>query len=331
VSYTWIVEPVTLWQADPKIWINILTSWMHFLKISRRIALAIPFFLLFSADAVLHGQTEQASAVSPNNMPDAPVPANQQEQQAPPSPAPPSTPADSQAPAAPPAPPPQTKSQREQAEEDLKREEKQRILGIMPDFNMMNNADAPPLSPKQKFHLFWKSSTDPYVFFVSAFVAGYGQAQNSNAGYGQGAEGYFKRFGASYADTFDGNLWGNAILPVWWHEDPRYFRKGTGSGGSRMLHAALSTVWCRRDNGTWGPNYANVAGNFIGGAISNLYYPSANRGVGLVFSNGLTVTAEGAVGAQLVEFWPDILRHYRNKKNKQADAQTQPADTAAQK
>ena len=165
----------------------------------------------------------------------------------------------------------QPKSQREQAAEDLKIEEHQRILGIVPDFNMMDNAMAPPLSPKQKFHLFWKSTTDPYAFFVAGFVAGYGQANNSNPGYGQGAEGYFKRFGASYADAFDGNLWGNAILPVWWHEDPRYFRKGTGSVKGRMLHAALSTVWCRRDDGTWGPNYANVVGNMIGGAISNVY------------------------------------------------------------
>lgn len=214
-----------------------------------------------------------------------------------------------------------------EAAEDLKREEKQRILGVIPDFNMMDNALAPPLSPKQKFHLFWKSATDPYAFFVAGFVAGYGQANNSNPGYGQGAEGYFKRFGAAYADAFDGNLWGNAILPVWWREDPRYFRKGTGSVKSRMLHAAISTVWCRRDDGTWGPNYSNVVGNMVGGAISNLYYPKADRGPELVFGNALTVTAEGAIGAQLVEFWPDIVRHYRNKKNKQATTQDMPADS----
>jgi hypothetical protein len=302
---------------------------MHFLMIFRRIAFAISFVALLPTATLLRAQTEHISTASQNNdVPDAPVPAGQQQE-------PPTATAPAPAPVTTPDSPATTsapkKSQYDQAAEDLKKEEKQRILGIMPDFNMMNNADAPPLSPKQKFHLFWKSSTDPYVFFVSAFVAGYGQAQDSNPGYGQGAEGYFKRFGASYADTFDGNLWGNAILPVWWHEDPRYFRKGTGSGGSRMLHAALSTVWCRRDNGTWGPNYANVAGNFIGGAISNLYYPAENRGAGLVFSNGLTVTAEGAIGAQLVEFWPDILRHYRNKKMKQADAQTLPGETASQK
>ncbi|QNI33692.1 hypothetical protein H7849_07135 [Alloacidobacterium dinghuense] len=263
------------------------------------------------ATFLLVGTTLLAQAQS--DMPDAPGPAVQQ-------------------PAAVVDPPviPQPKSQREQAAEDLKKEERQRILGIVPDFNMMDNAMAPPLSPKQKFHLFWKSATDPYAFFVAGFVAGYGQAQDSNPGYGQGVEGYFKRFGASYADAFDGNLWGNAILPVWWHEDPRYFRKGTGSIKGRMLHAALSTVWCRRDNGSWGPNYANVVGNMVGGAISNLYYPKEDRGPDIVFGNALTVTAEGAVGAQLVEFWPDILRHYRNKKAKQASAQDASKQTTAQ-
>jgi hypothetical protein len=256
----------------------------------RVLFLTFLFAILF-APAILRAQNVRV------DVPDAPLPVNQQQP-------PPSA-----------NPSPSSQLQREEAAEDLKREEKQRILGIMPDFNMMDNAGAPPLSPRQKFQLFFKSSTDPYVFFVSALVAGTGQAKDSNPGYGQGAEGYFKRFGASYTDTFDGNLWGNAILPTWLHEDPRYFRKGTGSAGSRILHAALSTVWCRRDDRSWGPNYANVAGNIISGAISNVYYPEADRGAGLVFSNALTVTAEGAIGAQLVEFWPDIVRHYRNKKS----------------
>jgi hypothetical protein len=267
---------------------------------SRRIALVVSATIFILLGSALFAQTQTA-------LPDAPVSAGQEN----------SPDASTVQP---------QKSARDQAAEDLKREEHQRILGIVPDFNMMDNAQAPPLSPKQKFHLFWKSTTDPYAFFVAGFVAGYGQANNSNPGYGQGAEGYFKRYGAAYADAFDGNLWGNAILTSWWHEDPRYFRKGTGSIKGRMLHAALSTVWCRRDNGTWGPNYANVMGNMVGGAISNLYYPAEDRGPELVFGNALTVTAEGAIGAQLVEFWPDILRHYRNKKDKQAAAQYTSAD-----
>ena len=165
---------------------------------------------------------------------------------------------------------------------DLKKAEHQRILGVMPEFNAVNHPeDLPPLTPKQKFGLMWKSSTDGFIFALDAIVAGIGQAKDSNPGYGQGAQGYFKRFGASYADTFDGNFWGNAVLTSALDEDPRYFREGEDySPLHRALYSAATAVWCRRDSGTWGPNYANVLGNLISGGISNLYYPAADRGSG---------------------------------------------------
>jgi hypothetical protein len=125
--------------------------------------------------------------------------------------------------------------------------------------------------------------------------------------------GYFQRFGTSYADTLDGNFWGNAVLPALLKEDPRYFRMGTGSFTRRFLYSASTTVWCRRDNGKWGPNYANVAGNFISGGISNLYYPSEEGGFEKTTIGALTVTAEGTFGAELIEFWPDIAHHFRKK------------------
>jgi hypothetical protein len=196
----------------------------------------------------------------------------------------------------------------------LKQEERQRILGVVPNFNTVDSsAGVPSLSPGQKFHLMYKSSVDPFVFVADAFVAGLSQARNTNPGFGQGAEGYFKRFGASYLDTADGNLWGNAILPIVFKEDPRYFRLGSGTFTHRFLYSAGTTVWCRRDNGTWGPNYANVLGNFASGGISNAYYPAADRGFGQTVDGALTVTAEGVIGAEFVEFWPDISRHLFKK------------------
>ncbi len=211
-------------------------------------------------------------------------------------------------------PPNATKPSAETSEEVLKREEKQRILGVVPNFNTVESADnVPPLTPKQKFHLAYKSSIDPFVFVADGFVAGLSQAQDSNPGFGQGAQGYFKRFGAAYADTADGTLWGNAILPVLFKEDPRYFRMGTGTFTHRFLYSASTTVWCRRDNGTWGPSYANVLGNFISGGISNAYYPAEDRGVEQTLDGALTVTAEGAIGAEFIEFWPDISRRLFKK------------------
>ena len=88
---------------------------------------------------------------------------------------------------------------------------------------------------------------------------------------------------------------------------------GSGTVTHRFLYSAATTVWCKRDNGTWGPNYANVLGNFISGGISNAYYPAADRGLGQTVDGALTVTAEGVIGAEFVEFWPDISRHLFKK------------------
>jgi hypothetical protein len=215
---------------------------------------------------------------------------------------------------------PELKGQTELGDAQLKKQETQRILGVMPAFNSVYEGTVPPLTPKQKFQLMWKSTTDAYVFAFAAFTAGIGQAQNSHAAYGQGVEGYAKRFGANYADTADGNLWGNAILTVALHEDPRYFRLGHGTFTHRLLYSMSTSVWCKRDSGTAGPNYANVFGNLIAGGISNLYYPAADRGVGQTFQNAGTVTAEGMIGAALIEFWPDIAHHYKVKKQAKVDA-----------
>jgi hypothetical protein len=196
----------------------------------------------------------------------------------------------------------------------LKQEEHQRILGVVPNFNTVETSGGvPSLSPKQKWHLAFKSSVDPFVFVADGFVAGLSQARNTNPEFGQGAEGYGKRFGASALDSADGTLWGNAILPILFKEDARYFRLGEGTFTHRFFYSAATTIWCRRDNGSWGPNYANVLGNFISGGISNAYYPAAERGFGQTVDGALTVTAEGVVGAEFVEFWPDISRHLFKK------------------
>ncbi len=205
-------------------------------------------------------------------------------------------------------------------QEELQKAEHQRIMGVMPAFNSVTGGVAAPLTPREKFQLMFKSTTDPYVFGFAAFTAGIGQARDSFAEYGQGAQGYFKRFGASYADTADGNLWGNAILPVVMHEDPRYFRKGHGTFKRRLLYSMATTVICKRDNGTTGPNYANLLGNLIAGGISNVYYPAADRDVGLTFQNAATVTAEGMIGAFLLEFSPDFSAWRQRNKQRKLDA-----------
>ena len=200
-----------------------------------------------------------------------------------------------------------------EAEAEVEQEEHQRILGVLPNFNTLNSQHAVALSAGQKLHLALKSALDPVTFAVAALDAGYSQAEDDFPGYHQGALGYAKRFGAAYGDSFDGTVIGNALFPMLLRQDPRYFRKATGNFKSRLFYALLTTVRCKGDNGNWQPNFSNVLGNIAAGGISNVYYPSSDRGASLTFQRAFTVTAEGAIGAVFVEFWPDISRRLHKK------------------
>ena len=193
--------------------------------------------------------------------------------------------------------------QEEVAEEQIKVQEQQRVLGVLPNFYVSYIPDAAPLTSKQKFKLAWKTVVDPFTVIFVAGAAGVEQAQNHFAGYGQGALGYGKRFGAGYADTVSGTFIGAAILPSLLKQDPRYFYKGTGSVASRGLYAIANSLVCKGDNGHWQPNYSNVLGNLAAGGISNLYYPAQDRdGAGLTFENAAIGIAATAVANLFEEF-----------------------------
>ena len=189
------------------------------------------------------------------------------------------------------------------AEEEMHAEENQRVFGAIPNFYVSYKPDAEPLSRSQKYRLAWRTSIDPVSIAISAGIAGVQQSQNMFRGYGQGAQGYAKRFGASYTDGFVGTFLADAVLPSVLHQDPRYFYRGTGSIRSRALYAMASAVICKGDNGRWQPNYSNVLGNLAAAGISNAYYPASNRnGAALTVENSLLGTAAGAVGTLFQEF-----------------------------
>jgi Carboxypeptidase regulatory-like domain len=191
----------------------------------------------------------------------------------------------------------------ELAEEQIKVQETQRVLGVIPNFYVTYNPDALPLNPKQKFELAWKSSVDPVTFAASGVVAGLEQASNGFSGYGQGSQGYAKRFGASYADSFIGNMIGGAVLPSVLKQDPRYFYKGTGSTRSRIFYALANAVICKGDNGRWQPDYSGILGSLAAGGISNLYYPASSRnGAALTFENTLIGIGGSGIGNLFQEF-----------------------------
>ena len=203
----------------------------------------------------------------------------------------------------------------EVAEEQIKEEEKQRVFGIVPNFYVSYVPNAAPLTSKQKFELAWRTTLDPVTFILTGAIAGGQQAQNDFSEYGQGAQGYGKRFGATYADAVTNTFIGSAILPSLLKQDPRYFYKGSGSARSRILYAIANSFICKGDNGRWQANYSNILGTLAAGGISNLYYPAQGRSrAELTFENAAIELGATAAANLLQEFvirklTPNVRNH----------------------
>ncbi|MGA7886182.1 MAG: carboxypeptidase-like regulatory domain-containing protein [Acidobacteriaceae bacterium] len=195
-----------------------------------------------------------------------------------------------------------TASEHQLATQQVKMEEDQRILGAIPNFYVSYLPNAAPMSTGQKYSLAWRYSIDPVNILFAGVAAGEEQAQNAYPGYGQGAQGYGKRFGAAMADNFTSNMIGGAVLPSLLHQDPRFYYRGTGSTASRIGYAISTVFITKGDNGKWQPNYSFVLGDFASGAISNLYYPKQQRGLQITVDTGLENLAWGAVGSLAEEF-----------------------------
>ena len=203
-------------------------------------------------------------------------------------------------------------SKEEIAQEEFKDLKAQRVFGIVPNFYVSYIDEAAPLSSKQKFQLALKATTDPVTTAAVSAIAGVNQAANRFSGYGQGAQGYAKRYGASYGNFASGLFIGGAILPSILKQDPRYFYKGTGTKRSRFLYAISRTVITKGDNQRWQPNYSSVLGDLAAGGISNLYIPERDRhGAALTFENAAIALGTTAVINVLQEF---VLRKVTSKR-----------------
>jgi hypothetical protein len=187
------------------------------------------------------------------------------------------------------------------ATEQVKQEEKQRVLGVIPNFYVSYDPHAAPMTTKLKYKLALRTSIDPVTVFGSVFLAAVQQAGDT-PNYQQGWDGYAQRFGADYTDGFTDVMLGGAILPSLLHQDPRYFYQGTGGVRSRLFHALMSPFFCRGDNGKREFNYSSIGGDLGSGAISNLYYPQSSRGLSVTISNTLITTAGRMVTATAQEF-----------------------------
>jgi Carboxypeptidase regulatory-like domain len=196
----------------------------------------------------------------------------------------------------------------EAATEEVKIEEKQRVFGVIPNFYVVYDHNPAPLTTKLKFKLAARVLIDPMTFAGLAILSGAQQAGDT-PDFGQGAQGFAKRFGANTTDGVTDIMIGGAILPSLLHQDPRYFYQGTGTVKSRMRHAALSPFICKGDNGKMQPNFSSLGGDLASSAISNAYYPDSNRGVSLTFTNFAVGTAERVAEAMVQEFVLPKLTH----------------------
>jgi hypothetical protein len=189
--------------------------------------------------------------------------------------------------------------------------ESKRILGIIPNNRTWPSlTDYKPLTTKEKFAIAKEDSFDRGTLILAALFAADGQMTNANRAFGQGVKGYAQYFGASYADFVIGNYMSEAIYPTLFHQDPRYFRRGTGSTLSRMGYAIGQIFWTHTDSDRTQFNYSEILGNSTAVAISNLYYQD-NRSVansGTKFGMQIGVDMASNI---LKEFWPDVNRKFR--------------------
>jgi hypothetical protein len=196
-----------------------------------------------------------------------------------------------------------------------------RILGVIP-----NNRTSPtltnykPLTPKEKFKIALNDSFDPGTLAVAAGLAGEGLFTKSNPSFGSGITGYSRYLATAYADQVIGNFMTEAIYPALLHQDPRYFRRGTGSKWSRLGYAVGQIFWTHTDSGGTQFNYSEIAGNSTAVAIACAYYPEGRDVSGALSKLGSQIGVDG-VGNILKEFWPDIHRKFtRDRKAPDAAA-----------
>jgi Carboxypeptidase regulatory-like domain len=205
-----------------------------------------------------------------------------------------------------------TNTQAQIAQEEIKVEEQQRLLGLIPNYFVTYEPDPTPLNVKQKFELTWKNFFDPAAFVITGMIAGAGQAQNRYPGFGQGAQGYAKRYGASYANYVTASLLERVVMPTIFKQDPRYFYKGTGSTRSRALYAIRRAVICQGDNKRAQFCYSSVIAHFASGALTNYYYPAIDRNsAGVTIENAAIGIGAKAVGNLVQEF---VARKLTRKK-----------------
>jgi hypothetical protein len=190
-----------------------------------------------------------------------------------------------------------------------------RLFFALPNFLTLENANqVPPLTAKQKFKVVARSSFDYVQYPWYGFLAGISQAENSEPGYGQGAAGYGKRFGASTADGTIENFMTSAVFPSLLRQDPRFFQSGKGGFWHRTGYAVSRVFVTRTDSGGSQANYSEIFGSALSAGISTYsYHPHADRNVRNTLSVWGSQVGYDTITYVVKEFWPDIRRKIHKK------------------
>lgn len=198
--------------------------------------------------------------------------------------------------------------------------ESKRILWIVPNYRTSPSLkDYEPLTTREKFKVASEDASDRGTVALAAIFAGQGQLTNSNRSFGQGGAGYGRYFGAAYGDLVIGNYMTEAVFPTLLHQDPRYFRRGTGSGWSRLGYAVGQTFWTHRDSGGMQFNYSEIVGNSVAVAISNAYYADNRNARDAVSKLSMQIGVDMAANI-LKEFWPEVERKFPWKHRRDTNA-----------
>ncbi len=192
-------------------------------------------------------------------------------------------------------------------------EDRTRLFGLAPSHNVGYERDAKALSSRDKFHIFYRNTFDPFPFLAVAFHAAISQAQNTDSGYGQGLSGYGKRYGAGLADSTSGRFFCVYLFPSLFKQDPRYLRKGEGNFPYRLLYALSRSVIAHSDSGEAQFNFSNLVGKFATSGLANAYYPAQERGWGRTASRVGVSLGYQSLSDVGIEFWPEIHRLIRKR------------------
>jgi len=190
-----------------------------------------------------------------------------------------------------------------------------RLFGIIPNYRTAPfPAHYEPLSTRAKFKLASEDAFDRGTFLLAAAFAGEKQLTNANPSFGQGLKGYAHYLVTSYADWAIGDYMTEAIFPVLFHQDPRYFRRGTGSGFKRLKYAMGQIFWTHTDSGGHMFNFSEVGGNAAAAAIATSYYPENRSAASAASQLGIQIGVDMASNV-MKEFYPDLRKRLSRKKH----------------